>query len=242
MKRAQLIFLFFMPFGLIFSQNADLSGTWKVEGENPNNNKYDGTLEIQKKSKVHYVLNWDIDYENQQQKLRYPGTAIFDDKSEKMYAAYGVETYRYGLIVYELNEFGGLAGRASWTSHMGMGTELIAGQLGKRKIAGTYEVVGKRSRGSVELGVSETYRGTLKVIQKENRFELQWFLGDGQPYTGFAYRVGDQLIGAWGIGGSYGMEMYQFDDKMKSATSEWISPAYDYEKGLEYIEKMSGNE
>ena len=237
MKRFHLIIMFFFTIASLLAQNTDLSGTWEVEGENPVEDKYDGTLDMEKQSRVHYVLNWDIDYQNKEQKLKYPGTAVFDDESKKMYAAYGVETYRYGLIVYDLNEYGGLAGRASWTSHKGMGTELIAGQLGKRKIAGTYEVVGKRSKGAVELGVSETYRGTLKIVQKENRFELQWFLGDGQPYTGFAYRVGDQLIGAWGIGGSYGMEMYQFDAQLKSATSEWVSPSYNYGKGLEYIEK-----
>jgi len=242
MKRVQFLILFLLPLSLLYAQNPDLSGIWKVEGENPEEVKYDGTLTMKKQSKVHYTLNWNIDYEHQEQKLKYPGTAIFDTESEKMYAAYGVETFRYGLIVYELNEYGGLAGRASWTSHKGMGTELIAGQLGKRKVAGTYEVAGKRSKGAVELGVSETYSGTLKVIQKENRFDLQWFLGDGQPYTGFAYRVGDQLIGVWGIGDSYGMEMYQFDDQLKSATSEWVSPAYDYDKGLEYIEKTSSDE
>jgi hypothetical protein len=242
MMRTKLILLFILPWFSISAQNADLSGTWKVEGENPDEKKYDGTLELNKKSKVHYVLKWDIDYAGQEQKLNYPGTAVFDDETRKMYAAYGVETYRYGLIVYELNEYGGLSGRASWTSHKGMGTELIAGQLGKRKIAGTYEIVGKRSKGAVELGVSETYRGTLKVVEKENRFDLQWFLGDGQPYAGFAYRVGNQLIGVWGTGDSYGMEMYQFDKELQSATSEWVSPAYDYRKGLEYIEKMTANE
>lgn len=242
MIRIYILILFFATLSLSYAQNTDLSGSWMVEGENPEEAKYDGTLTIEKQSKVHYVLNWNIDYGQQEQRLKYPGTAVFDDESKKMYAAYGVETYRYGLIVYELNEYGGLAGRASWTSHKGMGTELLAGQLGKRKIAGTYEVVGKRSKGAAELGVSETYRGTLKVLQKGERFDLQWFLGDGQPYTGFAYRVGDQLIGAWGTGESYGMEKYQFDDKLESATSEWISPAYNYTKGFEYIEKMSSNE
>ncbi len=217
------------------SAQNDLKGTWEVEGKNPKSESYSGTLNMEPVTSVMYRLKWDIKYENKSQRESFPGTGLYDKKSNMMFAAYGIGTFRYGLLEYPLNEKGGLEGSGSWTSHKGRGAELLAGKLKRRNIEGTYEVVGRRSKGDVELGATEAYKGTLKIKKDGDIYHLNWYLGDGTPYSGFGYVIDNSLMGVWGIGGSYGLEVYTFDKNMKKATSEWMTPNYDYEEGAEIL-------
>ncbi len=231
------LFLFISMFATTFlnAQNADLSGNWVVKGENPKGESYEGKVSIEKLNRVLYKLDWEVAYEGKS-KYSFPGTGLYDKKSNVMFAAYGVETYRYGLIQYPLNDKGGLEGNATWTSHKGVGTELLAGELNKKEIKGIYSIVGRRSKGDIDLGTSETYSGTLKIYKKkDDLYTLEWYLGDGQPYQGFAFKQNDQLIGVWGVGDSFGLEIYKFEADGKMAKSEWMSPLYEYKKGIETI-------
>jgi len=219
----------------VFAQN--LSGTWTVKGENPKGDAYEGTLDINPVSKIMYKLNWDLKYANKSRSQTFPGTGIYDKETNKMIAAYGIGTLRFGLFQYELNEKGGLQGAGSWTSHQGRGAELLGGRLNQKTISGTYEVVGRRSKDDVEMGASETYKGTLKITKDGDKYHLTWYLGDGTPFSGFGYISGGSLIGVWGIGGSYGLEIYSFNKSMDKATSEWTTPNYDFKMGSEKIMK-----
>ncbi len=237
-KFITILLLLAGAFSSIWAQKSDLEGTWKVEGANPNEVSYEGTLEIEALNNTLHKLQWDVRYENKSSSEVFPGTGIYDKQSNRMYAAYGINTLRYGLIQYPLNEKGGLEGSGSWTSHQGVGAELIGGKLKRGKIEGTYEVVGRRSLGDVALGASETYSGTLKIKKEGNIYRLSWYLGDGTPYQGFAYKKRGNLIGVWGIGGSYGLEIYTFDADMQEANATWTTPNYDYEEGEETIMKQ----
>ena len=207
----------------LMAQNDQLLGTWSVAGQNPQGVAYEGEMEIEPVSSNLYTLNWAVTY-GEDESLTFPGTALYDTEGNVMFAAYGIGNLRYGLCVYPLNDKGGLAGEGDWTSHNGIGNELLAGKLNRSRITGTYDVVGTRSEGDVALGAAETYSGTLKISKQDDLYRLEWFLGDGMPYTGVAYKAGDNLVGVWGIGKSYGLERYQFSDDMQSAQSTWISP------------------
>ncbi len=231
-----LLLLTFSTGALIAQQ--PLEGKWVVTGANPEGDSYVGTLEIDALNKVLHKMTWEVKYEDETQKQKFPGTGIFDPESNVMYAAYGIDTYRYGLIVYELNDKGGLEGSGSWTSHKGLGAELLAGKLNRSKIEGVYQVAGRRSKGDVEMGASELYDGTLIIKKKDDRYRLEWYLGDGAPYQGFAYKTKNGLVGAWGIGGAYGLEIYTFEEDKKQAESSWTTPNYDFKRGTEKISKM----
>lgn len=221
------------------AQEAPLAGKWSVAGTNPEGDKYRGDLQIDAINSLLYQLRWDVQYEGEPQRDEFPGTALYDKDNQVMYAAYGIGTLRYGLVVYPLNEKGGLEGEGQWTSHQGIGAELLAGKLNRKNIAGTYQVVGRRSKGDVELGASETYQGTLSITKDGDVYNMTWTLGDGAPYSGFAYKTGGQLVGAWGIGGSYGLEIYTFDN-MNQATATWVTPSYKngQERGSETITRQ----
>jgi hypothetical protein len=214
-----------------------VEGKWSVEGQNPKGQGYEGELTITPTSELFHKLQWNILYDNKSQADIFPGTAFLDKKNKKMIAAYGIGTLRYGLFTYELNEEGGLAGNGSWVSHLGRGAELIGGMLNKKKLPGLYEIVGRRSVGDTKLGASDTYKGTLKIEKDGDMYKLNWYLGDGTPYEGFGYVSGGQLIGVWGIGGSFGLEIYSLNEDMTAGKSTWTSPSYDYKQGREMIEK-----
>jgi len=214
-----------------------LTGEWNVKGTNPEGDAYEGALEIEADNRPLYKLQWEVDYEDEPNTQTFPGTALFDKERNVMYAAYGIGTLRYGLVSYPLNEKGGLQGSGNWTSHQGVGAELLAGKLNRRRLAGTYQVVGRRSKGDVEMGASETYEGTLKIKKDGDMYRLEWYLGDGTPYKGFAYKTENALVGAWGIGGSYGLEIYTFNEDRKGAESIWMTPNYGEGKGKEMITK-----
>jgi hypothetical protein len=239
MKRFLSVLFFLTTFALavLTAQSSMLEGEWMVEGENPEGDAYEGSLNMEPINNLLYKLNWDIKYEDEKGKQQFPGTGLYDKKANIMYAAYGINTYRYGLVEYALNDKGGLQGNGSWTSHQGVGAELLAGQLNRSRIEGTYRVVGRRSKGDIAMGASETYEGTLKVRKEGEMYHLEWYLGDGTPYKGFAYRRGNNLVGVWGIGGSYGLEIYKFDADKNQATSTWTTPNYNYEQGKETITK-----
>lgn len=226
---------FLLSFGL---QAQTLTGEWNVSGKNPEKVGYEGVLNVEQVNKTLHTLNWDVKYADQKKRQQFPGTGIYDPSSNVMYAAYGIETYRYGLVSYPLNDKGGIKGSGSWTSHKGIGSELLAGKLMRSEIAGTYQVVGRRSTGDMELGASETYEGTLKIKKGENgRYMLEWYLGDGTPYKGFAYKTKNALVGVWGIGGAFGLLTYTFDEDKATAKATWTSPNYDYMEGVEELEK-----
>lgn len=221
------------------AQSAKMQGNWSVKGTNPAGEAYEGQLKIKPINVPLYQLTWDVKYENRDKRQTFPGTALIDQKSDKMYAAYGINTLRYGLIYYPLNEEDGLEGSATWTSHNGVGAELLGGEFGGDKIAGTYQVVGRRSPSDVDQGAAETYDGTLIVRKpKEGRYKLEWYLGDGMPYEGFAYKTDKALIGVWGIGGSYGLEIYELADNRKSAEAKWYTPIFKDTPGTEQIRKQ----
>ena len=235
-RMATLIFALLAAATLASAQKGVLKGTWAVEGETPKNVSYTGKLSIQPINAPLYKLTWGVRYGEETKNEVFPGTALFNQRTGKMYAAYGIGTLRYGLISYPLTDEGGLEGSATWTSHNGGGAELLGGKL-DGDIEGTYEVVGRRSDGDVDQGVSETYSGTLKIMKLRDYYRLEWYLGDGMPYTGFAYKTDTALIGVWGIGGSYGLEIYTVDEDLQSATSTWTSPSYDMKKGTETISR-----
>lgn len=215
----------------------ELEGKWSVEGQNPKGQGYEGELTMIKSSELFYRMQWNIFYDNKSQAEVFPGTGFLDKKNNKLIAAYGIGSLRYGLFTYDLNESGGLEGTGSWTSHLGRGAELIGGVLKKEQLPGIYEIVGKRSLGDMKLGVTSTYKGTLKIEKEGDLYKLNWYLGDGTPYEGFGYVSGGNLIGVWGIGGSFGLEIYDLDEDMKKGKSSWTSPSYDYQKGQESIQK-----
>lgn len=232
--KASLSFVILIFFSTnIFSQA--LSGEWEVQGENPNQKLYEGTLQTSFIGKAMYKLQWDIKYEADDQIKTFPGTAFYEKDNKKLIAAYGVDSKRYGLFSYDLTEIGGLFGTGLWTSHQGKGAELIGGELGKDKIAGRYEVVGRRPQGDLELGISETYKGILEISKEGNRYYLVWTLGDDTPYNGFGYVSGDKLIGVWGIGEDYGLITYTLDATISMASAKWTSAFYDFKGGTETI-------
>lgn len=215
--------LFFLSLGT-WAQDSP-AGEWTVQGENPQGTAYQGELDIEAISGDFYRLAWDVDYGEAEEQLTFPGTGFYRPSQNVMFAAYGIGNLRYGLCIYPLNEKGGLEGEGDWTSHRGIGSELLAGKLNRSSIVGTYEVVGTRSKGDVEIGASESYTGTLRISKRDdNIYVLKWFLGDGLPYSGFAYKTNGYLIGVWGVGSSYGLEKYEFSEDMQTAEATWISP------------------
>lgn len=235
-RMATLIVALLATVTAVSAQKGVLKGTWDVQGQNPKGLSYEGKLNVQPINVPLYKLTWDVQYEGASDNQTYPGTAIFNQKTGKMYAAYGINTLRYGLISYPLTAEGGLEGAATWTSHNGGGAELLAGMLDD-EIEGTYDVVGRRSKGDVDQGVSETYSGTLIISKIRDHYRLEWYLGDGMPYRGFAYKTDTALIGVWGIGGSYGLEIYTVSDDLKTAKAVWMTPDYDMLEGEEKIRK-----
>ena len=235
-RMATLIIALLVTATVASAQKGVLKGTWNVEGKTPQDVSYTGKLSIQPINAPLYKLTWGVRYGEENKDEVFPGTALFNQRTGKMYAAYGIGTLRYGLISYPLTDEGGLEGSATWTSHNGGGAELLGGEL-DGDIEGTYEVVGRRAAGDVDQGVSETYSGTLKIMKLRDYYRLEWYLGDGMPYTGFAYKTDNALIGVWGIGGSYGLEVYTVSEDLKSAKSTWTSPTYNMKKGTESIRK-----
>jgi hypothetical protein len=235
-RTATLFVILLVSTATLSAQKGALAGVWDVQGQSPKGLSYEGKLDIKAVNAPLYRLTWDIQYEDEEKNQTYPGTAIFNQKEGKMYAAYGINTLRYGLISYPLTEEGGLQGSASWTSHNGGGAELLGGVL-DGDIEGTYEVVGRRSKGDVDQGVSETYAGTLIIKKVREHYRLEWYLGDGMPYTGFAYKTDTALIGAWGIDGSYGLETYTIGRDLKRAKGIWVSPDYEMMEGSEMLRK-----
>lgn len=220
------------------AQNKSMEGVWDVTGTNPEGVAYEGKLKIKAINKPLYQMAWDVKYENAEKNQTFPGTALVDQKTDIMYAAYGINTLRYGLISYPLEEDGSLQGSATWTSHKGVGAELLGNKRGDDKIVGTYEVVGRRAPEDANLGAANTYDGTLIISKKGDRYELAWYLGDGKPYKGFAYKTENALIGVWGIGGSYGMEIYTLSENRKKAEATWTTPSYEMGAGKEVIIKQ----
>ncbi|MFY0599401.1 MAG: hypothetical protein JXR03_06995 [Cyclobacteriaceae bacterium] len=224
-------------FGINGVYSQALDGEWNVTGETPKGQSYEGSIKMTFIGKAMYKLNWDVLYKGEDEIKTFPGTAFYDKENRKLTAAYGVETERYGLFSYDLNEEGGLFGTGLWTSHKGKGAELIGGELGKDVIEGRYEVVGRRPQGDVTKQISETYKGILEIKKNGKRYHLTWTLGDNTPYNGFGYVSGDKLVGVWGIGEDYGLETYTLDETRLLGTAKWTSPFYDFKPGMETISK-----
>ncbi len=217
----------------------ELEGTWKVSGSDPEDKNYTGKLTIDPVTDQWYRLGWEFNYTNKKGVNEYVGTGYYDPKRGELVTAYAMNSPRYGLFEYELNEKGGLFGTGNWTSQLGRGAELIGGKLNRSEIEGKYEVVGRRSQGDVSMGESETYKGTLEIRKQGNLFRLFWDLGGPEIFEGFGYLINNKLVGVWGPEKFYGMKIYAFDGDTENGISKnWTSPAFDYKPGSETIEKQ----
>lgn len=204
--------------------DSPIAGDWKVKGSAPEGDSYDGTLSITAVNEMVHVLEWDIT------RGVYPGTGLYYEDKNRMFTAYGVDTDRYGLFAYSI-EGSTLADEAVWTSGNGLGTETLL-EKPADGIAGTYKVQGTRPEGD---DASPTYEGTLTMEKQGNVYKLTWDLGDGAPYNGIAFVTedGSELVGAWGIGGDYGVVVYNFEGTNKGV-GNWATP-YDEDLGEETI-------
>lgn len=225
----------FVTVNTTFAQEVD--GVWLVNGANPEGTTYEGKLSIAAVNERLHLLFWDIKYNGNEQNDYFPGTGIYYPEKNSMFVAYGIETLRYGLVVYGINSNGGLETDGLWTSGNGVGAERLSGGP-SNSIAGTYQVDGSRPEGDVQGGASATYSGTLIIEEADGFYLLTWDLGDGNPYNGIAFPNGDntELVGAWGIGGDYGVEIYQFNGD--TAEAIWASPSYGDGSGTENLTRM----
>ncbi|HCX21574.1 MAG: hypothetical protein CMB80_10090 [Flammeovirgaceae bacterium] len=216
-----------------------IQGMWKVSGRDPSGTDYSGNLKIDTINQKWYRLIWEIKYPGKKGVTEFRGTGFYDPNSVELITAYGATNPRYGLFEYELNEKGGLFGTGNWTSQLGRGAELIGGKLNKSMVEGTYEVVGRRSQGDVEIGASETYKGTLRITKEGEMYHVIWELGESEPFEGFGYVINDKLVGVWGMGKAFGMKIYSLDGEQNSGVSDdWTSPFYSFKAGQETIEKQ----
>lgn len=220
-----------------FAQDQAVDGVWAVTGNNPEGRSYEGKLSIASVNEMLHLLFWDIKYEGNEQNDYFPGTGIYYPEKNSMFVAYGIETLRYGLVVYTITPSGGLETEGLWTSGNGVGTERLSGGS-NNSITGVYQVEGSRPDGDVQGGADATYTGTLVIEEGDGFYILTWDLGDGNPYNGiaFANEENSELVGAWGIEGNYGVEIYKFNGD--SAEAIWASPSYGDGSGTENLTRM----
>lgn len=204
--------------------DSPIAGEWKVNGTAPEGDAYEGTLTINAITEQVHTLEWDIT------RGVYPGTGLYYEENNRLFSAYGVDTERYGLVAYPI-EGSVLADEAVWTSGNGLGTETLV-EKPADGIVGTYQVKGTRPEGD---DASSTYEGSLTIEKQDNIYKLTWDLGDGEPYNGIAFITedGSELVGAWGIGGDYGVVVYNFEGTTKGV-GNWATP-YDEDLGEETI-------
>lgn len=178
----------------IASSNDPLVGTWHIaQAKTTSGGDYTGTLTIEPLKQI-YQLNWQTSIGN------YPGLGFLYD--DRLLVGSGTKPEAFGMAVYRITSENTLEGKWAQPSTNGkLGTETaIPDQPGH--LTGTYQI-----NGTSPVDNSR-YRGTLKVEQTGDTYQLTWTIGN-DSYSGVGLRSENWLVACWGQPGSFGVIEYQ---------------------------------
>lgn len=187
----------------------ELEGTWEItDGETPDDNDYDGTVEI---SAVRDTSNlYNLDWETS--RGDYTGLGFLE--GDRLLIGYGLSDDIYGVALYKINKDGTLEGRWTYSEADGaVGTEMAIGGI-RNRLEGDYKIDG------TDPGQPEsTYNGILRINQVDDTYQVSWTVGD-QILLGVGLRVDDWLIVGWGAGDNFAVMDYEIDgDKVKGRSA-----------------------
>lgn len=166
---------------------SDLSGEYRIRGENPDGSRYDGALSIRPLGPA-FAVEWRLPD-------RVHGIGISDGQS--LVVAYG--SGECGVVAWDIGGDGSLDGQ--WSTDGRIGRESATPMARGRGLAGRYVIAGSNPDGS-------RYRGTLDLRQDRGGYALAWQAGSNNQGT--ALEHAGILAGAWGT--DCGVVVYEIGD------------------------------
>jgi hypothetical protein len=187
----------------------ELEGTWEItDGETPDDNDYEGTVEINavRDTSNLYNLSWETSTGD------YTGLGFLE--GDRLLVGYGLNDDIYGVALYKINNNGTLEGRWSYSEADGaVGTEMALGGI-RDRLEGDYKV-----EGTDPGNPDSTYNGLLRINKVDDVYQVSWNIED-QVLLGVGLRVDDWLIVGWGAGDSFAVMDYEIDgDKAKGRSA-----------------------
>ena len=192
-------------------EQEDLEGTWEItDGETPDDNDYEGTVEISaiRDTSNLYNLFWETSAGD------YTGLGFLEE--DRLLVGYGLSDDIYGVALYEMKRNGTLQGRWTYSEADGaVGTEIARGGI-RGRLEGDYKI-----EGTDPGDPDSSYNGLLRINKVDDIYQVSWTVED-QILLGIGLRVDDWLIVGWGPGDSFAVMDYEIDDdkaKGRSAMS-----------------------
>jgi len=158
----------------------DIAGKYNVIGSNPDGGPYKGTLEVIAHGDV-YQFRWNAG-------TQYDGVAVQNGKMVAVAYANGPDGKGCGVIDYDIQSDGALAGKWGYWGVNEAGSE-TANRTAGSDLVGEYDATGKNPDG-------KQYKATLKVEPAGNLHRFVW----SNNTDGMGIKRGNNV--AVGIGGS----------------------------------------
>jgi hypothetical protein len=182
----------------------DIAGKYNITGTNPNGGAYRGTLEVIARGDV-YQFRWNAG-------SQYDGVGVQNDNIIAVAYTTGTDGKGCGVVDYDIQGDGTLAGKWGYWGTNEAGTETAARTSGS-DLVGEYDATGKNPDG-------KQYKATLTVEPAGNLYHFVWSnnsdgvgikrgnnvaVGIGGARCGFVtyqFQSDGSLDGIWGGGGS----------------------------------------
>lgn len=82
------------------------------------------------------------------------------------------------------------------------------------------------------------YRGAVKINRTGESYQISWSIPGNQSYTGFGIPVGDVLGVGWGVGGRFGVAVYEINGGV--LRGKWTGSGLNGAVGIEVLQGPDG--